>query len=313
MSTNAIECEGVRKTYPHFELKDIDLVVPEGSVMGFVGPNGAGKSTTLRIILGLVHQDSGRVNVLGRQMPRDQVAAKWDIGFVSEDMRLYGHRTIRFHLDMLSGIFDTWDPAYAEQLLNRFDLVADQKVKGLSHGQRVKAALLTVFARRPKLLVFDEPTTGLDPVARKVVLEEMMRVMEDENRSILFSSHNTLDVEQISDHITFINQGEIVSSRDKESFLDSWRRLRLIVEDGFVIPDLPEIIETQQSGHQVVLTCSDYDPSLEERIRATGATINEVERLTLEEIFITSVQASKAGGTGKDDADQDSLPEGEAA
>jgi ABC-2 type transport system ATP-binding protein len=299
---NAIECQGVRKTYPHFTLNDIDLVVPEGSVMGFVGPNGAGKSTTLRIIMGLVHQDSGNVTVLGHSMPAEQVAAKWDIGFVSEDMRLYGHRSIGFHLDMLRAIFPSWDEAYATELLQRFELNPAQKVKGLSHGQRVKAALLTVFARRPKLLVFDEPTTGLDPVARKVILEEMMRVMEDERRSILFSSHNTLDVEQISDHIAFINQGEIVSSRDKESFLDSWRRIRLVVGDEVVLPDLPGVIETQRSGHQVVLTCSDYQAGLEDCIRNAGATINEVERLTLEEIFIASVEASQAAHADKGEA-----------
>lgn len=291
---NAIECQGVRKTYPHFTLEELDLILPTGSVMGFVGPNGAGKSTTLRIIMGLVHADTGSVRVLGQPMPEGQVAAKREIGFVSEDMRLYGHRSIGFHMDFLRAIFPSWDDAYAAELLARFELNPEQKVKGLSHGQRVKAALLTVFARRPKLLVFDEPTTGLDPVARKLILEEMMRVMEDEHRSILFSSHNTLDVEQISDHITFINQGRIVSSRDKESFLDSWRRLRLVVDDAFELPRMPEIVECRRSGHQVVLTLSDYDTALQARLKSAGATISQVERLTLEEIFIASVEASQA-------------------
>ncbi len=114
--------------------------------------------------------------------------------------------------------------------------------------------------------------------------------MEDETRSILFSSHNTLDVEQISDHITFIQRGQVISSEDKETFLDSWRRLRLVVPDDYVMPELPDIVETQRSGHQVVITSSNFTASLEERIRNTGATINEVQRLTLEEIFIASVQ-----------------------
>jgi ABC-2 type transport system ATP-binding protein len=291
---NAIECRGVRKTYPHFTLQDIDLVLPQGSVMGFVGPNGAGKSTTLRIILGLVHQEAGEVRVLGHSMPKQQIAAKWDIGFVSEDMRLYGSQTIGFHMDLMRSIYDGWDDAYATELLRRFDLLAEQKVKGLSHGQRVKASLLMAFARRPKLLVFDEPTTGLDPVARKEILAEMMRAMEDETRSILFSSHNTLDVEQISDHITFIQRGQIISSQDKETFLDSWRRLRLVVPDDFVMPKLPDIIEAQRAGHQLVLTSSNYGAGLEDRIRDAGATIHEVERLTLEEIFIASVQSVSA-------------------
>lgn len=291
---NAIECRGVTKSYPHYTLNSLDMIVPEGTVMGFVGPNGAGKSTTLRAIMGLIHADAGEIKVLGHRMPEDQIAAKWQIGFASEDMRLYPGRTIRFHMEFMRSIFPSWDADYAERLIRRFDLNPEQKVKGLSHGQRVKAALLMVFARKPRLLVFDEPTTGLDPVARKQILEEMMLVMEDESRSILFSSHNTLDVEQISDHITFIDRGEVVASHDKESFLDSWRRLRLIVDDGFVLPSLPDIVDVQRVGHQLVLTTKNFAAGLEDQLRQSGATINDVERLTLEEIFITSVTSRDA-------------------
>ncbi len=291
----AIKCSNVRKTYPHFALQDVNLNLAEGTVMGFVGPNGAGKSTTLRVIMGLVHQDAGSVQVLGHSMPAAQRAAKWDIGFVSEDMRLYSHRTLGFHLEFLEQIFPKWDKPYAAELLRRFDLNPEQKLKGLSHGQRVKAALLTAFARKPRLLVFDEPTTGLDPVARKLVVDEMMRVMEDESRSILFSSHNTLDVEQISDSITFINQGEIVASQDKESFLDAWRRVRLVVDDTFTLPNCNSIVKTQGAGHQMVLTVSDYNEGFAAHLTQAGASVTDVERLTLEEIFIASVEASQAG------------------
>ncbi len=312
---HAIHCEGVRKSYPHFTLDDIDLILPQGTVMGFVGPNGAGKSTTLRIIMGLVHQDAGRVSVLGNEMPAGQVAAKRDIGFVSEDMRLYGHRTIGFHLNFLRRIFPRWDDDYAAELLQRFELNPEQKVKGLSHGQRVKAALLTVFARKPGLLVFDEPTTGLDPVARKVILEEMMRVMETDDRAILFSSHNTLDVEQISDHITFINQGRIVASDDKESFLDSWRRLRLLVADDYTLPDLPEAVEVQRLGHQIVLTLSGYSEAVGASLTASGASIDDIQRLTLEEIFIASVESARGPGPagGADNTGKANPAQGAAA
>lgn len=178
-------------------------------------------------------------------------------------------------------------------MLKRFDLVKEQKVKGLSHGQRVKASLLLVLARRPKLLIFDEPTTGLDPVARHDVLDEMMQSMEDETRSILFSSHNTLDVEQISDHITFIYDGNVVDSRDKESFLDSWRRLRLEVSDQFQIPEIAGIKEIKHSGRLAVVTVSDFNEELQQQFEAAGHTVQGIERLTLEEIFLTSVQHAR--------------------
>ena len=197
MNDLSVHLEGVGKKYPHFSLENIHLELPTGSIMGFIGANGAGKSTTIRILMGLVHQDAGSVQVLGHAMPTAQAAAKLDIGFVSEDMRLYGPATLAWHMEFLRPIYPRWDQGYAEGLAQRFDLKPEQKIKGLSHGQRVKAALLLALARRPRLLVLDEPTTGLDPVARVEVLSELMAVLADEDRTILFSSHNTLDVEQI--------------------------------------------------------------------------------------------------------------------
>ena len=166
MTDLAIELSGVRKEYRFFALDNIDLKVPEGQIMGLIGPNGAGKSTTIRILLGLVHQDRGEVRVLGHQMPAEQVSAKWDIGFASEDMRLYEWMTLDWHMRFIQSMYPNWDAVYAQLLLKRFGLRREQKIKGLSHGQRVKAMLLLVLARKPKLLVLDEPTTGLDPVAR---------------------------------------------------------------------------------------------------------------------------------------------------
>src|ERR1700749_3923909 len=138
MTDLAIELSGVEKKYRFFSLDKIHLQLPEGQIMGLIGPKGAGKSTTIRILMGLVHQDSGDVRVLGHRMPAEQVAAKWDIGFASEDMRLYDSMTLAWHLSFMQSIYPKWDDAYALVLLKRFGLRADQKIKGLSHGQRVK-------------------------------------------------------------------------------------------------------------------------------------------------------------------------------
>jgi ABC-2 type transport system ATP-binding protein len=293
MTEYAIELRGVGKKYPFFALDDIDLDLPEGQIMGLIGPNGAGKSTTIRILLGLIHQDHEDVRVLGRAMPGEQVAAKWDIGFASEDMRLYDHMTLAWHMDFIRSIYPKWDEVYAKVLLKRFGLNAEQKAKGLSHGQRVKAVLLLMFARRPKLLVLDEPTTGLDPVARHEVLRELTAVMTDEGRSVLFSSHNTQDVEQISDRITFIDRGRIIDSMDKEMYLEKWRRLRLEVPWGIELPALPGVIGVRQEGRLAVATANQFVPDLANAYENSGARVQSIENMTLEEIFVANVEYSR--------------------
>ncbi|MEP7325008.1 MAG: ABC transporter ATP-binding protein [Gemmatimonadota bacterium] len=294
MSDVAVRFENVGKDYPHFTLDGITLELPHGHIMGFIGANGAGKSTTLRILMGLIHQDRGQVRVLGHSMPDEQAVAKRDIGFVSEDMRLYGAATLAWHMDFVRSIYPAWDPDYAATLLKRFDIRREQKIKGLSHGQRVKAALLLVLARRPRLLVLDEPTTGLDPVARHEVLAELMEVLADDRRTILFSSHNTLDVEQISDQITFIDRGRIIDSGDKETYLDRWRRVRLEVPPEVSLPALPGVTQLVRSGRLSVLTTGSYDPAMNAVYQQAGATVHAVETMTLEEIFVANVHGRRS-------------------
>jgi len=292
----AVQIHGVNKSYPHFSLSGINLDVSRGSIMGFIGPNGAGKSTTLRIIMGLVRPDSGTVSVLGRDIPREQVSAKWRIGFASEDMRLYQAATLAWHMAFVQSLYTDWDADYAARLVKLFDLRTDQKIKGMSHGQRVKSGLLLILARRPQLLILDEPTTGLDPVARREVLNELMEVLADDDRTILFSSHNTKDVEQLSDTITFIDRGRIISSQDKEVFMESWRRIRFEAPADFRLPDLPGTTESHVKGRFASLVTCRFNPDLTDRLQQCGARIHAVERLTLEEIFVAEVMRSREGG-----------------
>lgn len=293
MNDLSVQFDGVSKRYTHFSLENIHLELPTGSIMGFIGANGAGKSTTIRILMGLVHQDEGSVEVLGHPMPADQAAAKLDIGFVSEDMRLYGAATLAWHMNFLRPLYPRWDQPYADSLAQRFDLKPQQKIKGLSHGQRVKAALLLALARRPRLLVLDEPTTGLDPVARVEVLGELMAALADEERTILFSSHNTLDVEQISDQITFIDRGRIIDSDNKEAFLDRWRRLRLVLPPDVVVPRLPGVVDVGGSGRLPVLTTNRFEPAMVSVCNDLGATVQAVDTMTLEEIFVANVHSRR--------------------
>jgi len=293
MNNLSIRMEGVSKRYPHFLLDNICLDLPEGSILGFIGANGAGKSTTIRILMGLVRQDTGSVEVLGHPMPTEQIAAKQDIGFVSEDMRLYGAATLAWHMNFVRSMYPRWDQAYADTLVRRFDLKPQQKVKGLSHGQRVKAALLLALARQPRLLILDEPTTGLDPVARREVIGELMSVITDEGRTVFFSSHNTLEVEQISDRIAFIDRGRLIALDEKEDLLDRWRRVRLVVPNGIRLPEIPGVIDVAGTERLPVLTTSQFDPAVVSLCQDRGATVEAVDSMTLEEIFVANVQSRR--------------------
>ncbi|MEO7775661.1 MAG: ATP-binding cassette domain-containing protein, partial [Steroidobacteraceae bacterium] len=225
----------------------------------------------------------------------DAAASKRDIGYVSEEMRLFPTATLEWHMQFVARVFGAWDTAYAASLLKRFDLRPAQQVKGLSHGQRIKAALLLALARRPRLLVLDEPTTGLDPVARQEVIGALTEAVQDEARTVLFSSQNTLDVEQIADRITFIDRGRIVDADDKEHFLDRWRRIRLELPANGVLPQAANVVASQVSGRTATLTTDRYSEALVASCQAAGASVHAIDRMTLEEIFVVSVMTRRDG------------------
>jgi len=284
--TKHIEMRNVRKAFRFFTLEDLSLDLEPGQIMGFVGPNGAGKSTTIRLAMGLIAPDAGEIRVLGHLLPENQAIAKRDVGFVSDEMKLFAHATVGWHMNFIASIYPGWDAEYAATLVKRFNLKPEQPVKGLSHGEHVKALLMLSLARRPRVLILDEPTSGLDPVARHELLSEFMDVLRDDSRSILFSSHNTVDVERISDRIVFIDRGRLVDSRDKEDFLDRWRRIQLQLAPGVTLPDLPNIVGRVVDGHFVTLTTNDFSTDLIARL---GPAVREVHRMSLEEIFVASV------------------------
>ena len=293
MNPMAIEVEGLCKSYRFFDLQNIALRLARGTIMGLIGPNGAGKSTTIRILMGLVHQDRGEVQVLGHRMPDEQIAAKWDIGFASEDMRLYGAMTLGWHMDSMQSLYESWDSGYAQLLLKRFGLRAEQKIKGLSHGQRVKAALLLVFARRPKLLVLDEPTTGLDPVARHEILRELRRShgRRRPQRLVLFAEHagrganfRLHNVHRPGPDHRFNGQRGISKSMAPLATGSPGRSCIACVSGNYRYQaDGPAGGGDRQRIRARSSQC----------VEGSGARVHAVENMTLEEIFVANVEHSR--------------------
>jgi ABC-2 type transport system ATP-binding protein len=293
LPANAFCLQGVSKTFSYFRLEGLNLSLPQGQIMGLVGPNGAGKSTTIRLLMGLVAADAGAIEALGFRIPDQVEQAKRAIAFVSDDMRLFSNATLDWHMRFVASIYPQWDELYARQLLKRFNLRAEQTVTKLSRGEHVKALLLLALARRPALLVLDEPTSGLDPVARHELLAELMEIVRDERRSILFSSHNTQDVERICDQIAFIDRGRLVDSRDKESFLERWRRISVDVPTGVVLPRLADVVDLSLGERVAVLTTDNYLPQTQALLEQSGGRVRDVQRMSLEEIFVACVMRSR--------------------
>jgi ABC-2 type transport system ATP-binding protein len=219
MTEPTVSLHQVTKAYRHFRLDRIDLDLGAGRITGLIGPNGAGKSTLFRIIMGLVRPDAGRVRVLGRSMPGEQAAIKGLVGYVSEDMRLHPSRSLRWHAELVRSFHPTWDATRAGELAGRFELPLGQRAGELSRGQTVKAMLFLALSHRPRLLLLDEPTAGLDPLARIDLLEELARIVRSEGLSVLFSSHLTGDLELLADDVVLLHAGRLIEAGPRERLL----------------------------------------------------------------------------------------------
>jgi ABC-2 type transport system ATP-binding protein len=206
----ALRLTAVEKRYPYFRLGPIDLELAPGTTLGLLGVNGAGKSTLLRILLGLVRPDTGSVQVLGQPMPDCEQAIKSEVGFVSEDMVPYAAKTIAWNLELVRSLSARWDEERAATLLRRFELRPEQRTRGLSRGQTVRLLLLLALVRRPRLLLLDEPTTGLDPRVRHELREELARIAREEGTTIVFSSHLTEDMTALASEIVMVDRGRVV-------------------------------------------------------------------------------------------------------
>ncbi len=215
--------EKLNKNYDKFHLKDVSFNLEKGFIMGFIGSNGAGKTTTLKSILNLVKKDSGTITVMGKDFAKNELALKQQIGFMFGGIDYYKKSQIRKITDVVRRFYTDWDDDIYTDYIKRFALDENKKVDELSNGMRVKYSLALALSHNAKLLILDEPTSGLDPVARDDLLELFQELIEDGQRSILFSTQITSDLEKCADYITFIENGRILQSRTKDDLIAAFR------------------------------------------------------------------------------------------
>lgn len=221
---NAIKVTGLSKHYSGFELSDVSFSLPRGTVMGFIGRNGAGKTTTIKLIMGLIHKNSGSIEVLGKEMGPDSAEIRERIGFVYDEQAFYGGiMTVRDVGKMTGRFYKEWNNEEFYRSIKNFNLDPEQKTEALSHGQRTKLSIALALSHNAELLIMDEPSSGLDPVFRSEFIDILYRIIQDEHRSILFSTHITTDLEKIADYITLIDNGRIIFSEAKDNILDRYK------------------------------------------------------------------------------------------
>ncbi|MEK4228784.1 ABC transporter ATP-binding protein [Solibacillus sp. FSL H8-0538] len=215
----AITIQGLTKKFDGFALQNVSFTLKKGTVMGFIGENGSGKSTTIKCILNLLHKDAGTIAVFGNNHLINEVRWKEQVGVVFDDIHFPDMFTAKHVNSFMKKMYKQWDDPYFMQLLQQFHIPQKKKVKQLSRGMKMKLSIAVALAHHPKLLLLDEPTSGLDPIVRDEILDLLLDFMQDEEHSILFSSHITSDLEKIADDITFIHKGKILFSENKDILL----------------------------------------------------------------------------------------------
>ena len=285
--TNCIEIKGLCKSYPDFSLKNIDLTLPSGSILGLIGENGAGKTTTIKCILNLIRRDAGEITLLGYDNIREERPAKADVGLVLDECFFHDTLRPRDVGKILAPAYKNWDEALYRDYLNKFGLPEKKLIKEFSRGMKMKLSLAAALAHRPRLLLLDEATAGLDPVVRDEILDEFLAFVSDEDHAILISSHITSDLEKVADYIAYLHQGRLLLCDEKDRLLDSYGRLVCTREE----------LEQVDRGYLVSVRKSQYSTEALIRRKADFKRLYPklaVEPVTLDELMVLVVKGEKA-------------------
>ncbi len=272
--TNALTISDVTKMYPGFKLDHVSFTVPEGTIVGLIGENGAGKSTIINASMGLIAKDEGRIVVLGDEALAN--ATKEQIGVVFDGSNFPEMLTPRAIGHIMANIYQHWDDALFEQLLAQFGL-PQKKLKQFSKGMKMKFAIAVALSHHPKLLVLDEATSGLDPVVRDDILDMLLDFVQEEDHSVLVSSHITSDLEKIADYIVFLHEGQVAFMEPKDELLEQYGILQCSDAQHAAL-DPADCLRSRKMDYEWQVLVADREAMMRKYPKAmvTPATIDEI-------------------------------------
>ena len=283
---NILEINNLSKKYDNFELKNVNIKLPKGMIMGFIGENGAGKTTTIKSILNIVNRDSGEIKIFGLDNIENEVKIKEDIGVVLDDSFLSEYLNPTDINKIMKNIYKNWDEKLYFKYIEDFKLPKDKISKEYSSGMKMKLKIAVALSHHPKLLILDEPTSGLDPVARSEILDIFQDFIQDENKGIFVSSHITSDLEHIADYITFINEGEIIFTKTRDELLENYGIVKCTEED-FKKIDKKDYIKYKKNRYE-------YDVLIENKYEfKKNYDISVIDKPSLEDIMLIYIKGEK--------------------
>jgi ABC-2 type transport system ATP-binding protein len=293
-NNNVIETKGLKKHYKQVTALDgLDLTVPAGSIYGLLGRNGAGKTTAIKILMGMVRPTEGYATMFGLTASESEpgVAIRQRTGFVSDERDLYDSMTVAQLISFTASFFPRWRHDLAKRYGNSFDLPESRTVKALSRGARTKLALLLAFSRGAELLILDEATTGLDPVATEEVLQALVGYVASEGATVFFSSHQITEIEQIADRVAIIDRGRTVLEGALDDLRESFRRIELVFDGDAPTAQFrsPGATRVERKGRMLTVLASTGGEEIMEEARALGAVSAEARPVTLKELFLGTV------------------------
>jgi ABC-2 type transport system ATP-binding protein len=291
-ATHAIRIQELRKSYGlEFSLGPITLNIPRGVICGLVGPNGAGKTTLLNLLMGIGMADSGTASLVGHDVRENEVEVKRRVALVSPDLSYRAWGTVGRAIDFVRGFYPDWNAERCEHLLFQFDVHRSERVDALSFGARVKLAAVMALSRDPELLLLDEPTAGLDPLARQQLFAELLAFMRDENRTIVISSHNLTDLERFADHVAVMQQGQIIAFGAIPDLLERYVQLDVqLPSDDSRIRAL-KVISRQENRARLLF--DRWGAQSRESLDTLGVEVLGETALTLEELFVALMKTGR--------------------
>ena len=297
MNGTAIATEGLTHRFGKLKaVDDLHLEVPAGTVCGFLGRNGAGKTTTIQILMNLLRPTAGTAEVLGLNPATDSLALRRQVGYVAENRVMYGWMKVREIVWFTGQFYETWNQARVDGLISRFGLDPDQKVKHLSRGMNAQLALALALGHEPRLLILDEPASGLDVVVRRDFLESIIGLIQEEGRTVFLSSHLVHEVERVADRVAIIDNGRLVADGTVDEVKGSVKRVVVRMPDGADdLADIEGLRHVQGEGLRRQLTVVGYGEAQDSRIKAQGGHIEDVMDVGLEEAFVAHVHSDPGG------------------